>query len=202
MYAIVSLIKKKKKIIDGQSMISRKGKKIEKEIKYLLQMRIFETESLKDSSYVKNCLSSSDQMKNRGGLSYISENYYQFARTLMKQIRICTSKKMLMERRNKFISLGKRDIATNDELKIMILNVGDSTDMSKCEKLNLYKEIWTKIFHARAGVTTSAYNDENDIRHCKDGFGGESFRTTLKAQSLKTTTEKVQQLKENMNKES
>ena len=113
----------------------------------------------------------------------------------MRFIRICTSKEMLKLRKNNlnFIVWGKRDMDANDELRTMFLEVENLVSLCDSEKICLHKEIWTKVFHARAGVTTNSFKDENDGRHCKDGFGGESFRKTLK------TTKKVERLKEKMN---
>ena len=48
-------------------------------------------------------------------------------------------------------------------------------------------------------MVTKSYIDENDSRHCKDGFGGESFRTNLKIKSQATTIEKVENIAKSLN---
>ena len=199
MYAIASLIKKKKNLMKRQDPKSIKASTLERQNQFLMEMRIFEMDVMNDRHYLTHCVSDSDKLINRGGMSYISQKYYHFAKELMRYIRVCTSRKMLMSRENNFIVWGKRDMDGNDELRVKFLEVENSVYLCESEKLFLYKEIWTKVFHAGAGVTTNSYKDENDVRHCKDGFGGESFRTTLKVKSLEKTTEKVEKIKEKIN---
>ena len=147
-----------------------------------------------DEFYVKNCYSEQDQILNRGRLSLISPHYYTFAIELMNVIRSNTTEKLLLQRKNDFIKDGKRIILENKWVKRLFLQAPTTSDLSTSERSEIFEELAIKIFHCRAAAITAQFKDKNDSRHCKNGMGGEKFRTNLKIESRKSTIVKAQNL--------
>ena len=63
---------KKKIWMDRQTPTSNKVFTLLQQSQYLMEMRIFENDVMEDKDYLTYCLSASDKLINRGGMSYLS----------------------------------------------------------------------------------------------------------------------------------
>ena len=181
--AVTSLIKKYDTKGKENCETNPKMNDYQETLKFLNEMRIFVDEAIQDEKCVRECFAPSDQLLNRGRMSLVSLKFYQFSLQLMKFIIVACSKRKLLGKKNDFIIEGKKELYGNDELITRFLKIATTSDLKDKEKENIYDSRVLKTFHARTGGVTNSCNDANDSRHCKDGFGGESFRTNLKIKS-------------------
>ena len=75
----------------------------------LEKMRIESSDAIKIEDYMQECYSPSDDL--------ISPAYFSFALLVMKRIRRASSRSKLIERKNRFISLGWKEVESTQELK-------------------------------------------------------------------------------------
>jgi hypothetical protein len=128
-------------------------------------------------------------MQNLGGLTLISPMYFEFGLMLMTKIRELTSQKSLKENQNLCMTHAETVIDGNAVLKEQFLKCDVTTSITKEMKLTIYKQIWKKAMHARAGVEIRRLKEETSNRYAKGG-SKLAFRTTLDATSKVTSVAK------------
>jgi hypothetical protein len=143
-------------------------------------MKIRHWEALGNEDYMRDCYAPSDAMRNLGGLTLISPMYFEFGLKLMSVIRTLISKKVVKSNKNVCISHAEDALDNDESLKQQFLQCDVISLVSDDERLKIYKQIWKKAIHARAGVEIRKVNEDTTSRYAK-GATNLAFRTELDA---------------------
>jgi hypothetical protein len=154
-------------------------------VEYLDTMRCFHVDVVLDDEYMELCYSISHQMVNKGGLTLVSKDYFQFGKSLMAEIRRSFSCETAQS--NDRMKKAYDALVANKELREQFVAVGHQrSSVGREVKLDIYKELVTKAFNARVAVEVNKMEQKRTARHV-EGTADTSFRTMLKVQTKKVT---------------
>jgi len=102
----------------------------------------------------------------------------------MGAIRALTNQETLSTKRNICMTVAEKELEHNKLLQMKFLECSgvEEPALSHDVKLTVYKQIWKKAFHARAGVEVRIMKEKTTSRYAK-GTSNLAFRATLDAGS-------------------
>ena len=111
-------------------------------------MRILHKDALLDSEYTDNMYSYNDQLCNKGGLTLVSLEYYNFADSIMTKIRSYATFEALGKDGNDLLILIDKEIEDDLQLQNQFIECENDIKITNKIMLKLYKQIWKKVLHA------------------------------------------------------
>ena len=142
------LIKIREKI--KEHVDNEKTEKLTNEIEFLSNMRIYAEEALLSESYLDKCYDSFLRSSNRGFMTLVSEEYFDFGVELMKKV----SSSLTVEKLQNDLDVtatAKQSILQDDELiRIFLKCSEENTCLEEAEeKKNIYYALVGKVVNAR-----------------------------------------------------
>jgi hypothetical protein len=87
-------------------------------------MQIFHHEAIKNETYLRDCYDDFDIIKNKGWLTLVILEYFEFGRDVLTRIRTKCNQKKLGELGNSCIKMAKETFLEVSNCKLNFLNVG------------------------------------------------------------------------------
>lgn len=158
-------------------------------------------EALADTYYMENFYAVSDQLRNNGGLTLVSKEFFGFGRYLMKEVSEFQINSFILCG-NQAIAEGKEKILKDEQLRKIfracyresLKKDGDLQMIAGDDDLmDLYHELWKKVFHVWVGEQTLLFKNKYTGRLATNTTSV-SFRG-----ELNTNTKKEGKTEESMN---
>jgi hypothetical protein len=124
-------------------------------------------------------------MRNRGYLTLVAPDYFEFGKALMTYISTICSMKKLDANGRSHICDSFSSLCNNEELWSMFQGSSESS-LPLTTKRKIYIDILKKAFHARVGVVTDLFN-ELHTGHYATNASGLSLRTELQGVTKKSS---------------
>jgi hypothetical protein len=139
-----------------------------------------------DDVYMSKYYDANMAMANRGGLTLVNSNFFEFGKSFLSTVRGAFNEDMITQDPHHAFENAKTHVMNNQSLRSYFLalckkhSVGDLT---ACE--HVYTTVVRKTIHARFSVVYRHWKEANVKRN-----GQVAFRTQLKAQSGKSSPDK------------
>ena len=153
---------------------------------YLDRMKTTHAKAMLDLSYLKEYYSSIDQQYNCGGLTLISKDYFEFARSLLEKIRSLTNREKMEEERNDTLSEARNRIIGDKSLYDLFLKCDADTMIPEEKKTRVYLRLVNHTLNARTSEEVQTYNE----KYTSKGSSRLTFRQTLDTAKRERTVEK------------
>jgi hypothetical protein len=163
-WAIFSLIKK----------MERNYGENEAKLALLESMQVYEHDIILDSEYMESCYAERDQLRNQGGLTLVSKDFFEFGKQLMREVSkftIATFKARgnAAAKESHSLILNNETLASTFRLQCRQLFPEEEEQLSDGDISSVYESICTKVFRAWGG---------EQHRKLKEGYTGRQVKTS------------------------
>ena len=136
-----------------------------KEIKFLSEMRTYISEVILSEVYLEKCYDSFLRSSNRGYMTLVSEEYFDFGLRLMKKIANSLTQDVIKSELG-VTKKAKQSLFRDNDLKQMFMNCcKDSNHLEKKqEKEKMYQELVNKTANAKYSDEFRAYREAHTVR--------------------------------------
>jgi len=157
-------------------------------VKLLEEMSYTHVQALLDDDYMRQCYSTTDSIMNRGHLTLISPQYYQFGESLLTELRKFDSS-FIRKHGNNSVGMRFEDLKGNADLRLLFLDCAKNTlsGANRRSILLVYGKLLSKTFNAFTGRVTSEFR-EDTIGRKVAAASNSSLRGDLKALTKKRKT--------------
>jgi hypothetical protein len=139
-----------------------------KRIEFLEGIRIFHHDAVRNETYMEKCYDDFDVLRNKGWLTLVSPDYFEFGNKLLTKIRSKCNQKKFQELGNACIKMAKQDVLEDVELLTEFFACNNQTDVSNRIKRDVFRQLVEKTLNARIGREASKYRVENTGRKGKE----------------------------------
>ena len=157
-------------------------------------MRILHKDTLLNSEYTDNMYSYNDQLCNKGGLTLVSPEYYNFADSIMTKIRSYATFESLDKYGNDLLLIIDKRIVDDLQLQNQFIEFENDIKIANEIMLKFYKQIWKKVLYARFKALIKQYTESNTGHYAKNGSNVShrtSFKTMVKKNSVNNTSKSI-----------
>ena len=124
-------------------------------------MKILHKDALLDSEYTDNMYSYNDQLCNKGGLTLVSPEYYNFADSIMIKTRSYATFEALCKHGNDLLIIIDKRIEDDLQLQNQFIESENIIKIANEIILKLYKQFWKKVLHVRFKALIKQYTESN-----------------------------------------
>ena len=149
---------------------------------FIDRMKMIHDVAILDKVYMNECYSISDQIHNKGGLTLVSIEYFDFGRELVSKIYEAFNEERMKKDGPNSLTKSFDEIEGDRALQILFLHCDKSTDLNEDKRIEIMKRIIRKTMHAMSKQVTVKYNEEYTGHYSKNG-GNTALRQKLKASS-------------------
>ena len=164
-------------------------------LEFIDNMKIRHELAILDRIYMDECYSVSDQIHNKGGLTLVSMEYFNFGRQLVSKIYASFNEKRMAKDGNNSLENSYRELVEDLELRFSFLQCDPTSEVREEIKLEIMKKIMKKVMHAMSRQVTKKYNEAHTGHYSKTGSDS-AFREKLKATSQMQSVKNALELEE------
>mmetsp|Transcript_20203 Transcript_20203/g.30991 ORF Transcript_20203/g.30991 Transcript_20203/m.30991 type:complete len:195 (-) Transcript_20203:13-597(-) len=121
-------------------------------MEFISGMKMRHDVAIVDRIYMKECYSISDQIHNRGGLTLVSMEYFEFGRKLVSKIYKSFNEERMNNEGSNSLKKAFNEVDGDKELKLCFLHCDKITDLKEEIKMEIMKAIIKKTLHAMSNV--------------------------------------------------
>ena len=178
-------LKKIKMIRKMDEEDNKKGIQLRKEIDFLSSMRFYAEEALQSESYLDGCYDTYLRSLNRGRLTLVNEEYFQFGVVTMEKVAAALTQEKLRNDIN-VTENAKKAVLNDIELFDVFLDCSkNNTHVKDRDNMkNIFSELLEKVVNARFSEEMRAYTEEYTTRGSKNNPTKLALRPSLDSYSL------------------
>ena len=151
-----------------------------KRIEFLSEMRMYAAETVLSDEYLDNCYDGFLRSANRGYMTLVKEEYFQFGKKLMEVLSALVTQEKLLNESN-VTEKATNTLANNDELKKLFLDCSkNNTHLDEEGKKEMYNILVNKTANVRWADEMRAFREAYTARGSKANKSGQEFRPSLK----------------------
>jgi hypothetical protein len=139
-----------------------------KRLEFLEGMRIFHHDAVKNETYLEKCYDDFDVLRNKGWLTLVSPEYFEFGNKLLTKIRSKCNQQKFRELGNACIKMAKQDVLEDGELLTDFFACDNQTEVSNRIKRDVFRQLVEKTLNARIGRESNQFRVENTGRKGKE----------------------------------
>ena len=177
------LIKIRKK--REETVANEKTEKLQDEIDFLSNMRMYAEEALLSESYLDKCYDSFLRSSNRGFMTLVSEEYFDFGVELMKKVSSSITVEKLQNDLDVTAPAKEAILEDNGLITKFIECSRENKCLEEVEKKKLYNELVEKVVNARFCEEFRAYRAEFTARGSENKQNNFTLRQTLDSYARK-----------------
>ena len=127
---------------------------------FIDRMKMIHDVAILDKLYMNECYSISDQIHNKGGLTLVSIEYFDFGRELVSKIYEAFNEERMKKDGPNSLTKSFDEIEGDRALQILFLHCDKSTDLNEDKRIEIMKRTIRKTMHAISKQVTVKYNEE------------------------------------------
>ena len=146
-------------------------------VEFIRQMILRHADAIQDPDYMNNCYDTVLMLKNNGGLTLVTKEYFNFGKALTKVVAESMDKQSMEKEGDECLTLARKRVKDEREtLLANFLGCDSPTSLEEKTRVKIFDLLLQKTMNARHGMVIKKYKNEETKRKGKR-HEGQDLRT-------------------------